>query len=47
MKKNHEIRVMVNEEELQIIKQKAKSLSMSASNFLRSLGLKANFIIQQ
>lgn len=44
MRKNHEIRVKVSKEELEIIQAKAKQLGMKASGFLRAIGLKANFI---
>ncbi|MGD2072158.1 MAG: hypothetical protein PVG65_01545 [Candidatus Thorarchaeota archaeon] len=42
MKKNHEVRVKLSDEELQKIKAKAQQLGMPVSTFLRVLGLTAN-----
>lgn len=39
--RNHEIRVKLSGEELEMIKKKAKKLGMQESSFLRYLGLKA------
>jgi predicted DNA binding CopG/RHH family protein len=41
MKKNHEIRVKVSDEELERIEKKAEKLGMPVSTFLRVLGLTA------
>ncbi|MFH1311537.1 MAG: hypothetical protein ABIH65_03985 [Nanoarchaeota archaeon] len=45
MKKNHEIRIKLDLEELNKIKQKAKSLGLTASQFLRLLGLNSKLEI--
>lgn len=44
MKRNHEVRVKLSQEELGIIKTKAKSLGMATSSFLRVIALKANLV---
>lgn len=44
MKKNHEVRVKLSEEELKIIQNKSKQLGMTVSSFLRAIGLKANLV---
>ncbi len=38
-KRNHEIRVGVSQEELEVIKKKAKSYGKTMAGFLRYLGL--------
>lgn len=43
MKKNHEIRVKVTEEELAKIQSKAQELGMTSSSYLRTMGLIASF----
>ena len=42
MKKNHEIRVKVTQQQYEKIKSKAESVGMSLSSFLRMLGLRTN-----
>jgi len=37
--KNHEIRIKVSKEELEIIKKKADQLGLHVSTYLRTLGL--------
>jgi len=39
MKKNREVRVHVSKEELEKIKKKAEAVGMTASGYLRYLGL--------
>ena len=42
MKKNHEVRVKLSDEELKKIKNKAEELGLPVSTFLRVLGLTAH-----
>lgn len=41
MKKNHDLKIRVSEEQLKLIKEKADKVGMTASGFLRYLGLSA------
>lgn len=42
MRKNHEVTIKLNKEELEIIRKKAKILGLPVSTFLRMIGLNAN-----
>ncbi len=47
MPKNHEIRVKLNQEELEKIQRKAKEIGMLPSQFLRFIGLTANISVSK
>jgi hypothetical protein len=42
MKRNHEVRIKLSEEEFKKIKEKADKVNMKISSLLRYLGLKTN-----
>lgn len=45
MKRNHELRVKLSKEELEMIKKKSDRLGMKPSPFLRFLGLKSTISV--
>ena len=45
MARNHEIRIKVSKEELEVIKKKANKVSMTISSLLRYMGLNSNLVV--